>query len=136
MLVVVNSETSSVNEETELLLTRHQVRTFAVECGMNLVEQTKIMTAAGEIARNMLLYAGGGSVVAEIVARAGRNGVRVTCSDRGPGIADVEKAMTDGFSTRNSLGLGLPGARRLVHEFEIESVSGQGTRIVLLRWRL
>jgi len=102
---------------------------------MSLVNQTKLITAASELSRNMLRYAGGGAVLIEIVNGQRQNGVRVTFSDTGPGIPDIDKAMKDGFSTGKSLGLGLPGARRLVNDFDIKSTVGKGTTITITKWK-
>src|SRR5476651_1568242 len=101
---------------------------------MGLVNQTKLLTAASELTRNMLRYGNGGVALIEIISRGRDNGVRLTFSDKGPGIADIPKAMQDGYSTGKSLGLGLPGARRLVNEFEIKSETGVGTTITIIKW--
>lgn len=113
---------------------RQRVRARAGDLKFSIVDQTKIVTAASELARNALIYAGGGTVRIETVERERRRGLRVTFEDRGPGIPSVPEAMRDGFTTGNGLGLGLGGAKRLVNEFEIESVVGTGTRIVITRW--
>jgi serine/threonine-protein kinase RsbT len=102
---------------------------------MSLVNQTKIITAASELARNMLKYAKGGKVTIEIVNRGRENGIRLTFKDEGPGIPDVALAMKDGYSTGKSLGLGLPGTKRLVSEFNIESIVGKGTTVVVIKWK-
>jgi serine/threonine-protein kinase RsbT len=114
---------------------RQAVRDRAVALGFGLVDQTKIVTAASELARNTMLHGGGGHAeVAEL--RAGsRRGLRLTFVDQGPGIEDIEQAMRDGFTTGTGLGLGLGGARRLVNEFHLESVPGAGTRVTIARWR-
>src|SRR5687767_1883372 len=114
---------------------RQAVRQQAVEHGFNLVEQTKIVTAASELARNTVQYGGGGQVTIEAIERLGRRGLRLTFADQGPGIADIEMAMRDGYTTGGGLGLGLSGARRLSNEFHIDSQPGQGTRVVIIRWR-
>ena len=111
------------------------MRQRAVELGFNLVDQTKIVTAASELARNTVQYGGGGHVTIEGIERLGRRGLRLTFEDKGPGIADIEMAMRDGFTTGSGLGLGLSGARRLSNEFQIDSQPGQGTRVVITRWR-
>jgi serine/threonine-protein kinase RsbT len=102
---------------------------------MSVLNQTKLITAASELARNMMKYAGGGSVLIEVVSKGRDSGVRLTFADKGPGIANVEQAMRDGFSTGKSLGLGLPGARRLVSEFDIQSEPGKGTTVRLIKWK-
>ena len=113
---------------------RQRVRALAVESGLSLVDQTKVVTAASELARNTLDYGGGGVVDIEIVSGA-RRGVRLTFIDQGPGIKDVDVAMRDGFTTGNGLGLGLGGAKRLCNEFSIQSGPGEGTRVVCSRWK-
>lgn len=113
---------------------RQRVRTLAVEAGLSLVDQTKIVTAASEIARNTLDYGGGGHVVAELMPPP-RRGVRLTFVDSGPGIPNIDEALRDGFTTGNGLGLGLGGAKRLSSEFAIDSAPGQGTRIMIARWK-
>lgn len=113
---------------------RQRVRTLAVEAGLSLVDQTKIVTAASELARNTLDYGGGGHVVAELVTQP-RRGVRLTFVDNGPGIPNIDEALRDGFTTGSGLGLGLGGAKRLSSEFSIDSAPGQGTRIMIARWK-
>ena len=108
---------------------------MAVEAGLKLVDQTKIITAASELARNTVIYGGGGTLLLETVSSGTRKGVRLTFEDHGPGIADLELAMKDGYTTGGGLGLGLSGAKRLSNEFEIFSKVGQGTRITITRWR-
>ena len=113
---------------------RQRVRALAVEAGLSLVDQTKIVTAASELARNTLDYGGGGHVVAELLATV-RRGVRLTFADNGPGIRNIDEALRDGFTTGNGLGLGLGGAKRLSNEFSIDSAPGQGTRVMIARWK-
>lgn len=125
----------TISKEQDVVPFRNRVKEHAVKIGMGLVNQTKLITAVSELARNMLKYAKGGKVLIEVVSRGRENGVRVTFEDNGPGIPDVSKAMTDGYSTGKSLGLGLPGAKRLVSEFEIQSVVGQGTTVKILKWK-
>jgi serine/threonine-protein kinase RsbT len=114
---------------------RQAVRERAVAQGFSLVEQTKIVTAASELARNTLDYGGGGEVRLEILANGVRSGVRLTFVDRGPGIADIETALRDGFTSGKGLGLGLGGAKRLSSEFSIDSKPGEGTRVTITRWK-
>jgi len=114
---------------------RQAVRTRAVAAGFSLVDQTKIITAASEIARNTVDYGGGGTLLIETLRDGARRGVRLTFADNGPGIADLALAMTDGHTTGNGLGLGLSGAKRLSNEFNITSAPGQGTKITLARWK-
>ena len=118
-----------------MLAVRQLVRQKAVDLGFNLIDQTKLVTAASELARNAVQHGGGGSVLVEPLADAGRRGLRVIFTDHGPGIADVELALKDGYSTANGLGLGLGGARRLSNQFEIVSSPGQGTRVTIVRWK-
>ena len=133
----------SVSAEATLPLTisehvvtvRQAVRQRAVEIGFSLVEQTKVVTAASELARNTIQHGGGGCVAVEVVSDGVRRGLRLTFADQGPGIADVELAMKDGFSTAGGLGLGLSGAKRLSNEFAISSAAGSGTRVVITRWK-
>ena len=114
---------------------RQAVRSWAVELGFSLVDQTKLVTAASELARNTLIYGGGGTVQMEVIEEGGRRGIRLTFEDRGPGIPDLELALRDGYTSGNGLGLGLGGARRLVNDFEISSTVGEGTRIRVTRWK-
>lgn len=119
----------------DLVRLRRDLRAWMVELGFSLVDQTKIVTAASELGRNVLNYAGQGEVQVEVVADAGRTGLRLVFEDHGPGIADLAQAMTDGFSTGGGLGLGLSGSKRLVNEFDIRSAPGQGTRVSITRWK-
>jgi serine/threonine-protein kinase RsbT len=119
----------------DVVRVRQCVRTAAAGSGLSLVDQTKVVTAASELARNALIHGGGGLAQVEVTASAnGRPGVRVTFSDSGPGIPDVDVAMTDGWTTGSGLGLGLSGARRLVDDFELTSEPGSGTTIVVCKW--
>ncbi len=114
---------------------RQQVRALAAKGGLSLVDQTKVVTAASELARNALVHGGGGLARVEMVTSAlGKNGIRIGFSDEGPGIADVDLALTDGWSSGAGLGLGLSGARRLVDEFELTSKPGSGTSVVVVKW--
>jgi serine/threonine-protein kinase RsbT len=119
----------------DVVRVRQRVRVVAADSGLSLVDQTKLVTAASELARNALVYGGGGTARIEVVTSAvGRAGVRVGFSDDGPGIADVDLALTDGWTTGGGLGLGLSGARRLVDEFELTSKPGSGTSVVVIKW--
>lgn len=124
----------TIISEADLLRVRQVVRACSLELG--LVDQTKFVTAASELSRNILKYAGsgGGHVHVDVLQKDQKRGVRAVFTDSGPGISDIELAMTDGFSTGGSLGLGLPGARRLVDEFSISSVVGQGTTVTIVKW--
>ena len=119
----------------DVVAVRQLVRTWAIEAGFSLVDQTKMVTAASELARNTIDYGGGGVARLELLTEGARRGLRVSFEDEGPGIPDVEKALTDHFTTGNGLGLGLGGARRLVNEFDISSRRGEGTRVVITRWK-
>ena len=127
--------TMSLNASEDVVRMRAAVRQAAIAQGLSLVDQTKIVTAASELARNALDYGGGGAVDVELVQNGTRPGVRLTFVDRGPGIADIEQALKDGYTTGGGLGLGLGGAKRLSNEFSIVSQPGAGTRIVIVRWR-
>ena len=119
----------------DVVRVRQEVRAAATRAGLSLVDQTKIVTAASELARNTLEHGGGGIARIELLADGGRRGVRLICEDQGPGIADIQLALKDGYTSRNGLGLGLGGARRLVNDFAIESRPGEGTRVTVTRWR-
>ena len=132
---IEKSEALSVKTGEDVVRVRQAVRNQALAIGLSLVDQTKIVTAASEVARNTIDYGGGGMLMLEIVEQAGRRGVRMTFTDHGPGIPDIKKAMEDGYTTGNGLGLGLSGAKRLCSEFSIESAPGVGTKIALIRWK-
>ncbi|AVH71204.1 anti-sigma regulatory factor [Nostoc sp. 'Lobaria pulmonaria (5183) cyanobiont'] len=129
------TETINIQSSTDVVLVRQAVRQLAVEIGFGLVDQTKIVTAASELARNTLDYGGGGTVKLETLQEGRRRGLRLTFEDRGPGIPDIELALKDGFTTGSGLGMGLGGAKRLANEFEIQSAVGEGTRIIIVRWK-
>jgi serine/threonine-protein kinase RsbT len=123
-----------VRVEQDVVLARQTARKLAQQCGLRLVDQTKLVTAASELARNTVIYGGGGDMDWEILEAGVRNGLRLIFRDEGPGIADAELAMTDGWTSGNGLGLGLSGSRRLVNEFELESAPGRGTRVSITQW--
>ena len=125
----------TIVREVDVIPFRNRLKEHATRMGMSLVNQTKIITAASELARNMLKYAGGGKVDIEVINRGKENGLRLIFLDEGPGIKDISLAMQDGYSTGKSLGLGLPGTRRLVSEFSIESVPGKGTKVTVIKWK-
>jgi len=127
--------TQPIRNQEDIVRVRQTTRERAIAQGFSLVDQTKIVTAASELARNTLDYGGGGEVTIELLFEGARKGVRLTFVDRGPGIPDIEQALKDGFTTGNGLGLGLSGARRLSNEFSIESKLGEGTKIAIARWR-
>jgi serine/threonine-protein kinase RsbT len=132
---VLRDELVRLSASSDIVTARQLVRTRAVEAGFSLVDQTKIVTAASELARNTLDYGGGGSLRIELLNDGARRGIRLTFEDHGPGIPDVEAALRDGFTSGGGLGLGLGGARRLMNEFEVHSVVGEGTRVRVARWR-
>ena len=134
-MVARTIESHPVTTSEHVVQVRQAVRQRAVELGFSLVDQTKIVTAASELARNTLTHGGGGQATIEVVVDGIRRGLRLGFEDDGPGIADVEKAMKDGFSTAGGLGLGLSGAKRLSNEFSISSAPGLGTRIFITRWK-
>ena len=134
-MTVLLSDQRAVQTAEDVVAIRQAVRQRAVELGFNLVDQTKIVTAASELARNTLQHGGGGTVTIEAVENLGRRGLRLTFADEGPGIPDIDLAMKDGFTTGGGLGLGLSGARRLSNDFHIDSRPGQGTRVTITRWR-
>ena len=127
-------EVLPIRDSDDVVRVRQAVRVQAVAAGLGLVDQTKIVTAASELARNTLDYGGGGTARVETFTDV-RRGVRLTFEDQGPGIPDIEQALTDGFTTGGGLGLGLSGARRLCNEFDIRSAVGEGTRVTIARWR-
>ncbi|GAA2410701.1 ATP-binding protein [Streptomyces glaucosporus] len=126
--------TLPVRNDEDLITVRHAVRAATVEAGFGLVDQTRVVTAASELARNAYIHGGGGTVTIEFLRQAGRRGIRLTVHDEGPGIPDVEAALADGFTTGAGLGHGLGGARRLMHEFELHTATGKGTTISATRW--
>ena len=128
-------ETVDIRSAEDVVKVRQAVRSWSVKIGLNLVDQTKVVTAASELARNTLDYGGGGTVQIETATNGRKTGIRLTFEDQGPGIPDVELALRDGYTTGTGLGLGLSGARRLSSEFEISSTPGVGTKIVITRWR-
>jgi len=134
-LIVEKDATMPVKQAEDVVRVRQSVRAQAVEAGFSLVDQTKLITAASEIARNTLEYGGGGAMKIERLRDGNRRGIRLTFTDQGPGIADIGRAMTDGYTSGSGLGLGLSGAKRLSNDFDIQSAPGKGTMIMLARWR-
>ncbi|TLD71946.1 anti-sigma regulatory factor [Phragmitibacter flavus] len=132
---VLKSEIQPVLTENDIVYVRQNVRKWCLELKCSLVDQTKVVTAASELARNLLIYGGGGEVHLELVQEGVRNGLRIAFVDEGPGIPDIEQALKDGFTSGKGMGLGLGGARRLVNDFHIESEVGKGTRITITKWR-
>ncbi len=134
-MATTKTERLGIRSSDDVVKVRQQTRVLAVEAGLSLVDQTKIITAASELARNALDYGGGGEMIAELVEDLGRRGVRLTFEDHGPGIPDIQLALKDGYTSGSGLGLGLSGARRLSNEFTIESQVGVGTKICITRWK-
>ncbi|MFI6065406.1 anti-sigma regulatory factor [Micromonospora sp. NPDC051227] len=127
-------QAQSVRSDEDVVRVRQLVRAVAVSVKLSLVDQTKVVTAASELARNTLVYGGGGSVEVTVVSNGRRKGVQIVFADSGPGIADLDLAMTDGYTSGGGLGLGLSGSRRLVDEFEIETSAESGTQITVTKW--
>ena len=134
-MTVENSRELVLASQEDVVVVRQAVRASAVEIGLGLVDQTKIVTAASELARNTVVYGGGGIARIEAIQDTGRRGLRLTFEDPGPGIPDIDAALKDGFTTGNGLGLGLGGAKRLSSEFRITSRLGEGTRVEIIRWK-
>jgi serine/threonine-protein kinase RsbT len=135
MPTVLRAEEIPIRESPDVVAVRQRVRASAAELGFTLVDQTKMVTACSELARNALEHGRGGTARIEVVQNGVRRGLRLTFQDHGPGIADVQLAMRDGFTTGGGLGLGLGGAKRLVEDFEIDSRPGEGTRVTVARWK-
>jgi serine/threonine-protein kinase RsbT len=133
-MIVRSSGSQPVRLEQDVVLARQTVRKLTQECAMRLIDQTKLVTAVSELARNTVVYGGGGDMDWQLIEDGARVGVRLTFRDEGPGIANIKLAMTDGWTSGSGLGLGLTGAKRLVDEFELDSTVGVGTRITITRW--
>ena len=129
------AEIIQIGSANDVISVRQVVRARATDLGFSLIDQTKIVTAASELSRNTLEYGGGGTLQVETLQQGARKGLRLTFEDQGPGIVDIERAMQDGYTTGNGLGLGLSGSRRLVNEFDIQSRVGEGTRVTITRWK-
>ena len=132
---MAKSESLPLISEQDIVAARQTIRRAAQQVGFSIVDQTKIVTAASELARNALVYGGGGILTWEIMSENGRTGLRLTVNDKGPGIKDLALAMKDGWTSGTGLGLGLPGAKRLVNEFDITSQPGLGTTVTVTRWK-
>ena len=133
-MTVRSSGTQPILIEQDVVLARQTTRKLATECGMRLIDLTKLVTAVSELARNTMVYGGGCDMDWQILEENGRVGLRITFRDEGPGIPDIKLAMTDGWTSGSGLGLGLTGAKRLVNEFELDTEPGKGTRITITRW--
>jgi serine/threonine-protein kinase RsbT len=131
---VLKHDSMTISTENDVVLVRQAVRKWAVELGFSLVDSTKIVTAASELARNTLIHGGGGTVRLEALTESGRKGLRLTFEDQGPGIPDLALALKDGYTTGTGLGLGLSGSKRLMSDFDIVSRPGEGTRVTVARW--
>jgi serine/threonine-protein kinase RsbT len=134
-LDVTRTDLITIATDSDVVRIRQSVREWAIAQGFGLVDQTKIVTAASELARNQIRYGSGGTMLIEALEEGPRRGVRLTFQDQGQGIADIEQALRDGFTSGDGLGLGLGGARRLMNEFAIDSAPGKGTRVVVAKWR-
>ena len=132
---ITKSDVVPLRTEQDIVLARQHVRRLTQESGFGLVDQTKMVTAASELARNTLIYGGGGDMRWEVLSEGARRGVRLHFVDEGPGIPDLGKALTDGWTSGSGMGLGLSGAKRLVNEFEIDTAPGRGTRVTVTRWK-
>ncbi|WP_213938130.1 anti-sigma regulatory factor [Pseudomonas sp. dw_612] len=133
-MTVLSSGSQPIQIEQDVVLARQTARKLAQECGMRLIDLTKLVTAVSELARNTMVYGGGGDMDWQILDENARTGLRLVFRDEGPGIPDIKLAMTDGWTSGSGLGLGLTGAKRLVEEFELETEPGKGTRITITRW--
>lgn len=131
---ILKSGSQPVRIEQDVVMARQVARKLSVEAGLRLIDQTKLVTAASELARNTVVYGRGGDMDWEIVEEERRKGLRLTFRDQGPGIADMKLAMTDGWTSGSGLGLGLTGAKRLVDDFSVESTPGEGTRVMICKW--
>ena len=134
MVLSLSKDVVVVAKEQDVVFLKNRVKEVAVKIKMGLVNQTRLITAASELVRNMMRYANGGDCVIEVVSSGRNNGVRLTFRDKGPGIPDLALAMKDGYSTGKSLGLGLPGTKRLVNEFDLKSKVGEGTTVTIIKW--
>jgi serine/threonine-protein kinase RsbT len=134
-MIATAREEVELRTDTDVVRARQVVRSLAMAVGFGLVDLTKVVTAASELARNTVLHGRGGRMIIEELRDGSRRGVRLSFEDEGPGIADVAAALRDGYTTGDGMGLGLGGARRLMHDFELESVPGTGTRVTVARWR-
>lgn len=134
-MVVIREEQVAVETEAHIVAVRQMVRAWAQELGFSLVDQTKIVTAASELARNTIKHGGGGSLRLTTLRNGVRSGLKLLFEDSGPGIPDINMAMKDGFTTAGGLGLGLGGSKRLVNEFQISSSPGEGTKVTIIRWK-
>lgn len=134
-MMILNKEIVPIFREQDVVPFRNRVKEYTIKIGMGILNQTKLITAASELVRNMLKYGGGGNASIEVVSEGKNHGIRLTFADKGPGIKDITLAMKDGYTTGKSLGLGLPGTRRLVNEFNIQSEVNIGTTVTIIKWK-
>jgi len=134
-MTTLKSESVSVTAAPDVVILRQKVRAWTTELKFSLVDQTKMITASSELARNTLHHGGGGTCLMEILSNGTRTGLRLTFEDHGPGIPDIDLALKDGYTTAGGMGLGLSGSKRLVNEFQIASKVGEGTRVCVIRWK-
>jgi len=134
-MAVLKTETLPLRSTDDIVHVRQVTRQWAVQMGLSLVDQTKLVTAASELARNTVTYGGGGEVILEALNDINRRGVRLTFTDQGPGIPDITLVLKDGYTTGGGMGLGLGGSKRLVNEFDIVSHAGEGTRVCITKWK-
>jgi serine/threonine-protein kinase RsbT len=134
-MAVLAYETIPLRSDDDIILARHAVRAWTRQQGFSLIDQTKLVTAASELARNTVRYGGGGTMTLEVLSEQNRLGLQLTFEDQGPGIQDINLALQDGYTTGDGLGLGLGGAKRLSDKFEIASAPGQGTQVRIVRWK-
>jgi serine/threonine-protein kinase RsbT len=132
---VTKTETLPIKDSSDVVFVRQRVRVWATEMKLSLVDQTKLVTAASELGRNTLEHGGGGQLEISEVVNGLRKGIKLTFSDKGPGIPDIKLALTDGYTSRQGMGLGLGGSKRLMNEFEIQSAPGEGTTVTVIRWK-
>lgn len=125
----------TISSDLDIVIARSSARDTAKQIGFGAIDQARIATAVSELARNIFLYAGCGTVCVRLIEQRGRTGIEIVCEDQGPGIADLEQVMQDGYSTSRGMGMGLPGARRLMDEFDLQSQEGLGTRVTCRKWR-
>jgi serine/threonine-protein kinase RsbT len=132
---ILKREVVPLGSSNDVVQARQQVRLWATELRFSLIDQTKLVTAASELARNTVIHGKGGAMAIEIIVNGGRSGLRMIFEDQGPGIANVEQALKDGFTSGSGMGLGLGGSKRLVNEFDIQTEAGKGTKVTALRWK-
>ena len=133
--VVTKEARFELKSDLDVVVARRGVRDWAADLGLTMLDLTKVVTAASELARNAVVHGGGGVMCLQVVRQNDRNGLRVTFKDNGPGIAEIDRAMQDGFTTGTGMGIGLPGAKRLVNEFDLSSTPSEGTCVTIVRWK-